>query len=371
MSDTLGAFSLPAAVPVVSPPIERTRSPGDPALVTLGSFAATVLQADCGAAWQALHPGRPDQPEAVDGERLGTGPVRRVWYSDPKLGYFSPEDLPGLFVYRTGQGAFPRAGADFYRRGKAIGLVWMPPRVEADADRRDHDPFFNAAEVALSRALVHRRHPAWILGADETDDNGLVEAAFATSTSLVTLSGGSLDGALAALTLTPGRPIQVTTGAAVGAYNTTDPILVTGVLDSGVTFTDRLYLTAANGGQTIVGVWSFVRTTQVVIPAQLLATGTFTLGFYASPSARLGSLVQRACAFTTLQARASEVKSLPVARPNEPPLPFRALELLLDVAEEHGIDPAEHGEHYDPESAAGLEAYINQGNNNPFNSFVL
>jgi hypothetical protein len=198
-----------------------------------------------------------------------------------------------------------------------------------------------------------------------------VGASFATSTSPVTLSGAGLDGALAGAALAPGRPVQIITGAAAGAYSTASPIVVTGTLDSGAAHTDRLYLTQANGGETVVGTWSFARVTQVAIPAQLLQTGLFTLGFYACPAAKLDSLVERACGLTDMRIRVAQVVTLQVDQPNERPRPYRALEVLLDVVEEHGIDPALHGELYDPDVASGIEATIAQGNLNPFNSFIL
>jgi hypothetical protein len=109
----------------------------------------------------------------------------------------------------------------------------------------------------------------------------------------------------------------------------------------------------------------------VELPEQLLTTGAFQFGFYRSPDVKLGSLVQRAAGFVELKQRRGGVKDILVKRPNEQPTPFRGYELILDVSEELGIDPAEHGELYDPGVAPGLTAYFNQGNNNPFNSFEL
>lgn len=373
MSDSVGALPLPAPAPTVWPPLDRSLAPGDPALLHLASFAATVLQADVGAAWAVLDPGRPDQPLAVDGVRLGTGPVRRCWFSDPREGYFAPEDLPGLFVYRSGANAteFERWSADNYHRNSRIAIAWIPPQAEEDAKRRLRDPFFNAASAALHRAFVFRRHAAWIRDEDLADENGLVTAAQATSAAPVTLSGASLDGALAGSALTPGRPVQILTSAAAGAYNVTDPIVITGTLDNGVAHTDRLFLTDTNGGETVVGTWSFGRVTSVAIPAQLLTTGALMLGFYASPDVKFGSLVQRPAGLVRLALRSISVAAIPVKRGADTPTNYRGLELLLDVVESLGIDPLEHAEAYDPEVAAGLSATFAQGNFNPFNSFEL
>jgi hypothetical protein len=373
MSDSVGALPLPAPAPTVWPPLDRSLSPGDPALLHLASFAATVLQVDVGAAWTVLDPGRPDQPLAIDGARLGTGPVRRCWFSDPREGYFAPEDLPGLFVYRSGVNAteFERWSADNYHRNSRIAIAWIPPQAEEDAKRRERDPFFNAVSSALHRAFVFRRHAAWVRDEDLADEDGLVSAAQATSASPVTLSGAQLDGPLAGAALTPGRPVQLTTSAAAGAYNVTDAIVITGTLDNGVAHTDRLFLTDTNGGETIVGTWSFATVTSVAIPAQFLTTGAITLGYYASPEAKFGSLVQRPAGLVKLALRSIAVAAIPVKRGTDTPLNHRCLELLLDVVESLGIDPLEHAEAYDPTEAAGLTATFAQGNFNPFNSFEL
>lgn len=373
MSDSIGALPLPAPAPTVWPPLDRSLAPGDPALLHLASFTATVLQADVGTAWAVLEPGRPDQPLAVDGVRLGTGPVRRCWFSDPREGYFAPEDLPGLFVYRSGASTtdFERWSADNYHRKSRIAIAWLPTKTEEDFQRRERDPFFNAVSGALHRAFTFRRHAAWILDSDLADADGLVAAPVATSASPVTLAGAQLDGALAGAALAPGRPVQIVTSAAVGAYNTTAPIVVTGTLDNGVAHTDRLFLTSSNGGETVVGTWSFGRVTSVAIPAQLLTSGTITLGFYASPEAKFGSLVQRPAGLVRMALQSVAVTAIPVKRANDVPLPYRGLELLLDVVESLGIDPLQHAEAYDPTTAAGLTATFAQGNFNPFNSFEL
>jgi hypothetical protein len=370
LSDVVGALSLPVAVPDVWPPTDRTLAPGDPALVQLGSFVATVLQADCGTAWEALDPGRPAQPRAIDGVRLGEGVVRRVWFQDPRLGYFAPEDLPGLFVYRTAKADHARFKADEYRRRWPIAIAWLPPRTEADAQRRQRDTFINAVTASLHRNLVFARHRAWVLDSDLAAPTGLLAAALTSSTSLTTIT--SFDGTLATFPLKPGRPLQISTSVAVGAYNTTDPIIVTGWLDSGATHTDKLYLTSANGGETVVGTWSFATPVSVTIPAQLLTTGSFTIGFYDSPDVKLGSLVQRVCGFLRMEMKGVSTQPIRVAQAVGEPVVHVACEVTVDVTEEVDFDLAEHAEELpDPLVAAGLEAEFAQGNNDPFNAFSL
>lgn len=375
MSDVLGVLELPVPADlIVWPPDERTRAGGDPALVAVGSFVATVLQADVGAAWEKLSPGKPLIFGGIEAGRDGAMSARRVFFNDPRLGYFLPDDLPALFVYRTGQATFFRYTADQYRRKWAIGIAWMGPPTTEDQQRRERDTFYNAASAALHRALVFARHRAWVIAADRAVDNGLVEAPAATSLSPITLT--SFNGALATTApLKPGRPVQLKTSVALGAYNTTDPIEVTGKLDSGATFTDRLHLTNPDGGETVVGLWSFRDPAGLVIPAQLSTTGAITLGFYASPDVKEGSLVQRVGGFVEFKLRNAEVKMLRIEQSVGDPILMRAVECIVDVTEEIGIDLAEHGDAYDPTTAVGLDAYFAQGNfntfENPFNSFSL
>jgi len=370
MSDAVGILSLPVAAPLVSPLDERTLAPGDPALVQIGSFLATVLQADCGAAWEALDTGRPNQPGAIDGVRAGQNVVRRVYFSDPRLGYFEPAELPALFVWRAPRADHRRFRADTYRRFWSVMVAWVPPPTEADPQRRERDTFGAAVLSSLHRAITFGRHRAWVRDEDLADETGLLADPVATATSETTIA--TFDGGLASFPLTPGRPVQISTSAAVGAYNTTDPILVTGKLDGGTSHTDKLYATSANGGETIIGTWSFTEPTALVIPAQALTTGAFTIGFYDSPDVKLGSLVQRAAGLSLFRLAAMSNVPLRVQMPNAEPAMFAAIEMTLETAEEIAIDLAEHGETLaDPADAPGLDASFAQGHFDPFNSFSL
>ena len=340
MSDAIGILSLPVTAPVIAPPHERTLAPGDPALVQIGSFLATVLQADCGAAWEALDPGRRDEPGAVDGTRTGTNVVRRVLFSDPRLGYFEPQDLPALFVWRAPKGDHRRFKADSYRRYWSVMVAWLPPPTEADPQRRERDTFAAAIVSSLHRAIVFGRHKAWIRDTDLAAPTGLLADPVATTTSEQTIT--TFDGTLT-LPLAPGRPLQISTASATNAYNTTDPILVTGGLDGGGTHTDKIYLTDPNGGETVVGTWSFTEPTEVVIPAQLATTGALTFGFYDSFDVRLGSLVQRAAGLTQFRLTSIATAPIRVAQPNADPQMFVAAECTIETAEEIEIDLDEHG----------------------------
>jgi len=99
----------------------------------------------------------------------------------------------------------------------------------------------------------------------------------ATSTSQQTYTAGNFT-AYAAGPNYPGRTVTVTTTAVASAYTTVSPIVVTGTAPGGAVITENLQLTAAGGGQTIVGLKAFASVTQIVVPAQALATGNMSFG---------------------------------------------------------------------------------------------
>lgn len=356
MSDAIGAAWLPALAPTRSGALMTTRSPGDPALVTLGSYLATVLQANLGTAWNVLNAGMPDLAGTVDGTRAGKNIVRRVYYQNPVAkgagATFEAPDLPGLFVYRpdTPQKAV-RIAADAHRRNSTIGALWIAtPAPNVDIQRLERDTFNNSVSAALFDALTYKRHPSWVVPADEADVDGLRLAA-ATSTLATTIS--SFTGALAGVEMSPPRPVCFASTAAAGAYNTTDPILVTGLDDKDVSFTDRAYLTAANGGQTVTTIFRFKTVTSILIPAQLLTTGSVSAGWYDSPEKRQGSLVLRACAFNTMVLREVKTTRFDIVREKDmPPIPMMGVEALLDVGEDGFRDPDVHAQSpYDIQAA--------------------
>ena len=336
MSDALGLLTLPVAAPIVYPPTERTRTPGDPALEVIGSFAATALQADCGAAWTALAPGKPSIASGVTADRDGASAARRVFFSDPRLGYFNDADLPALFVYRSAYLPYTRAAQDAHRRRSQIGIVWMLPRADVDPQRRERDPFIAAIAACLEKAIVERRHPAWVVDSDLADADAL-KTSFATSTSAQTIA--TFNGARAGEMMVPPRAITVTTAAAVGAYNTTDPIVVSGVVESGEAFHWSISLTDPDGGETVGTIFDFATPTSVALPAMLTTSGAIEIGYAASSDARKGTLVQRAGCFVEWRPHQAVFAPIPVRRQGTDPVPFLALEMRLDVGEDHWFDP--------------------------------
>lgn len=365
MSDALGAAWLPALVPSTTVQgntrIITTRAPGDPALVTLGSFLATVMQDQLNAAWAVLDTAStPTRPDTVDGTRDGVGVVRGVHYHDPSEGAFLAANLPALFVYRhTKQPArYQRVAADAHRRIQPIVVTWVtaPVEVERQATRQ---PFANAVNAVLHHALTWKRHPSWVTPADERDLDAL-KTSFATSTGAVTIS--TFNGVMAGQTMAPPRPICFTATAAVGAYST-NPIVVTGV-DKNGTFQDTASFATANGGATVTTIFPFASPTSIALPAMLLTSGSLQIGYWDSPEKRGGSLVQRACGFSDMRLREIRFQPFNIARERgAEPVRLLGVEAVIDVSEDSYWDPDVHAQ-----TPYTTEAHVQQPDGTDFSS---
>lgn len=107
-----------------------------------------------------------------------------------------------------------------------------------------------------------------------------IKASVATVAAPQSYTGVALDGSL--VTAAGGikycsRTVTVTSAAAVGAYTTATPIVITGYR-AGVLITENLQLTAANGGETIRGTKAFDQITQIDVPAQASGAGHLSFG---------------------------------------------------------------------------------------------
>lgn len=341
MAEAIGLSWLPAAVPTRYAVGDRTsaietRAPGDPALVPLASYVATVMQAQLGDAWTVLD-SRAEVAIAggVDGDRDGANIVREAYYFDPRKGTFIEANLPGLFVYRFNQAAKnQRVAQDAHRRQGTIGILWIPGEPPTgDIDAGEWHTFRNSVSGSLHNALTWKRHPSWTVTADDAVPAGL-KASTATSTSAVVLT--SFTGPL--LAPVPKRAFSITTTAAPGAYNIADPIIVTGTDERG-SFSVKLYLTSADGGETVATVLRFTAITKVELPAQLLTTGSYTLGWWANYEKTQGSLVMRACAFSRMELREVRDVSFELRRPGLDNITVTGVEAIVDTAEDAFWDP--------------------------------
>ncbi len=346
MSDAIGAAWLPALVPTMatagSTSIMSTRAPGDPALVTLGSYLATVMQDRLNDAWAILDTSSSVVlPGTIDGTRDGVGIVRRVFYHDPKYGDFVTPDLPALFVYRQTKTPtkYKRNAQDSHRRTQSIVATWVAPPTDLTRQRGERDPFMNVVNGVVHHALTFKKDPSWTIAADDRDLDGL-KTAFATSTSEATIT--SFNGALASTTMRAARPVAITNTAVAGAYATGD-IVVTGTDSRGRALTATLAFTTANGGETIVTILRFATVTSIVFPAMLLGTGSMTVGYYDSPDKRGGSLVQRACQFAKMDLTDIRYQPFEIVRSKgEDPVKLLGLEAVIEVAEDQFWDPDVH-----------------------------
>lgn len=112
------------------------------------------------------------------------------------------------------------------------------------------------------------------------DADGL-KTSIATSTSVATYSGATLNGALAnpgPATIPLTMNVSVTTTSQSNTYNITSPIVVTGTNAAGATITDSLTLTTDDGNETVAGTKAFATVTSIAVPAQSNTSGAFTFG---------------------------------------------------------------------------------------------
>jgi hypothetical protein len=326
MPDHFGALEMPVP-PAPKGPV------GDPALDVLGAFLAAVITAELGAAWEPLAPGRPV--------------VRRVFSHSVSKRRFVKEDMPSLFVFRSGPGKTEAYTADAYKRTQTVLVQWVyPPAL--NEHQVDRDPFMNALGGVLERAVYRGRDAAWVIPSDRAAPEALV-LPVATSTKAVTLRGKALTGALAHHTVNAARSVTVTTSPSVGAYSVGAPILVIGRDKRGRVLRDAVVLAAAHGGETVPTLWRFCAVSEIRLPPMASSSGRIVVGYAASPEVALGSLVERHAGLFKLEVeKPAEVKPLlvpiknPETRGNEPPMPFEMVELALSIEELLEEDAARH-----------------------------
>lgn len=121
--------------------------------------------------------------------------------------------------------------------------------------------------------LIHQFTQAAVI-----DDNG-IKTAIATATSAVVYSGADLNGAFISISdwRLP-RGLSVKTSASVGSFNTTDPIVYTGVDWFGDVATATAYLTSANGNEVVATPEGLCGVTSIAVPEQNDTSGQFEFG---------------------------------------------------------------------------------------------
>lgn len=338
MADTFGLLTLPATAPAAG------EAAGDPLLSTLGAILKLILNADLDAVWQGV----------TDG---GASPVASVLLTDPRKTAFSERDTPALCVFRTAGQPVDDLAADYGREASSVGVLWLWP-ASTQEKQRLRAPLVNAFHKAVGRALLKGRHTAYVAAGDAADADA-IKTTIATSTGSASYSGAALNGAKGGTPATP-RAVTVTTTAATAAYDVSAPIVFTGTDADGDAWSESLYLTATNGGETVEGAWSFGSVTSIDVPAQLLGTGAFTFGYAAAPASELGSpiidalganraRISRAAQLTevTIQIASGERGSLPRTH--------LGAELELAVEEVLDLDAAAYDDLDDAEDGIGLD----------------
>lgn len=279
MADTFGGVELPGEVTVPA---------GDPSLGHLGRFLQSVINAECGAAWAALHPRDPGGDPELE------LPVRAVYTHNPEEIWFAEATHPALYLWRTDWTPGDRAD-EWHEDTSRIRCLWALP-IDAPIKTKLKHPIFNLVVQAVAHYLDLGIHEAWIdeddadpLARDVAADPDALKLAFATSIVATTHSGAALDGVLGAATeYSPRLAPTVTTVVVAGApvYNTTDPYEWTCINAFGDEVVRYATLTLPNGGETVGPLEDVKRVISVREPAHLLATGTQSFGFAAWPYGR-------------------------------------------------------------------------------------
>jgi len=119
-----------------------------------------------------------------------------------------------------------------------------------------------------------------------TPDTNSIKLSIATAVTDSLYVTANFDGVNGGTLAAPGVNVSVTSGASVGTYKTgaSNPIIFTGLdAHTGETVSESLLLTAANGGETIVGKQLFAGAmVSISVPAQNDASGAFEFGTGAS-----------------------------------------------------------------------------------------
>lgn len=349
MADRFGRLVFPVAPPDLSDPANKVPAIGDPMLVTLASFVASVLQAECGDAWSRFEnfpdiraaANVPDPVETFAGRNV----VRSIFYANPRrVGTpFNPNDLPALFVYRLHAGvpaSIETFAADVDRRTSTVVLEWVtlpsPPALF-----NERASFHNALSTALIPAIRESRHASWVLRADRAM-TGAIHTLRTTSTSPTTLTPGptGLNGPSIGTRLTTPRPVQFTSLSNPATYSTS-PIVVTGRDVKGRLLTDDTAFTDPNGGETIETVWRFIDVLSIAYPAMLTTGGSILASYGDSPYARRGSMLNDATDAIVRMLQPGEVQPLPIPDVNDVKL-YESFQIRLTVTEASDRDLTLH-----------------------------
>lgn len=286
MTDRFGALRLPAAAPVAradlpAPLTAEQASLTDPCLDTILSFCSKVLQAQLDTAWKSRAKGTHIDEVA---KHLAT--------HDPREVVFNTNRLPGLFLYRVQVVDTGVMAADHPTTTEILRLEWVFPPDTQEKDRLRAN-IVNGLLKSLVQACQQGRHPAWVVAGDLADTDA-IRVASPTSTTEKVYFGADLNGIVGGGDVYAARPVTVTRSGDPNAFNTVDPIVITGTLFTGESgFSETLVLDDAPGMERVQTAWNFSRVESIAVPAQTLTTGALAFGFADSPEVVYGSPVRR------------------------------------------------------------------------------
>lgn len=352
MSDTFGGITIPVAT---------TTPAGDPTIGKIASFLQAAINADCGAAFDAMK---------VTAEMATEFPVVTTLTVDPRRYAFEDGDLPALFVWRE-EDKHDWTDADVRADTCTVNVTYMFPH-DPYSQVVGRMPFANAIAKCVDNAITNGVHPAWLDTGDTTpyaatitEDLDSIKAAIATSLAPQTYAAGDLNGVVGAATMNPRREPTITTTASAGTY--VGPAVLTYVNWHDETKTASFALNA-NGGQTLrLGV-DVKSVTSWALPAQSNVNGTFTFGTSASASSGRGSFLRARAGLQEIELMSSRREQVNVevlgGDDNDRLVPRKydvvemkvriVEELLADVASTTGVYPINTAPH-------GLDLDVTQG----------
>lgn len=205
MPDTFGEIEIPLA-----PPAEG-ETVADPCLVVVLGYLKALLNANLGAAWNAVAPGKL--------------PVNGIFAVDPKKRGFNERDLPALYITRQQPNAPPEwMAADWYVTNDMLRLTWVFPP-EPQTKQMLRGTFGNGIVKAIATAIERERDACFVLAGDPDPTaatlvtiSDAIKLAVATSTSPQSYSGAQLNGSIGALPISPPRAGVVTASGDPAAF---------------------------------------------------------------------------------------------------------------------------------------------------------
>lgn len=126
-------------------------------------------------------------------------------------------------------------------------------------------PFAPPAKRSVSYAVI-------------PDDNAILTSTATDDEGANTYESLDLDGVIGAGVMNPPRQLTVKTAAVAGAYNTVDPIVVTGIDSNLKVQTEEFQPTDPDGGETLLSALSWRRVDSIDVPQQVDDDGAILVG---------------------------------------------------------------------------------------------